>query len=82
MLASCTTMQKRTTVSAPVDSLATLEAEAKRRGTSLSAVLAEAVNEKAAAIRNGRRPRVGVARSVDGRSARDTTEEPIAEEPA
>ncbi len=32
-------------------------------------------------LRNRRRPRVGVARSTDGRSAADVTAEPIAEEP-
>ncbi|HEY1238288.1 MAG TPA: ribbon-helix-helix protein, CopG family [Solirubrobacterales bacterium] len=74
-------MQKRTTVTAPADALATLEADARRRGLSLTAVLAEAVNEKAASIRNGRRPRVGIARSTDGRSAREVTSEPIAESP-
>jgi Ribbon-helix-helix protein, copG family len=75
-------MQKRTTVTAPTDALATLEAEAKRRGLSLSAVLAEAVTEKADAIRTGRRPRVGVARSADGRSARQVAADPIAESPS
>jgi hypothetical protein len=75
-------MQKRTTVTAPQDSLATLEAEATRRGTSLNAVLAEAVNEKAAALRSGRRPRVGIARSSDGQSAREVAGEPIADSPS
>ena len=41
---------KRTTVTASRDSLATLENEAARRGVSLSALLAEAVDEKAAGI--------------------------------
>jgi hypothetical protein len=75
-------MQRRTTVTAPEEALATLEAEARRRGISLTAMLAEAVNEKADAIRTGRRPRVGVARSSDGRSAREVASEPVAESPS
>lgn len=82
MLTSRIMHLKRTTVSAGVDSLATLEAEARRRAVSLSAVLAEAVEEKAAAIRASRRPRLGVARSSDGRSAAEVTAEPVAEDPA
>lgn len=73
--------RRRTTVSADSAALATLEAEARRRGSSLTAVLAEAVEEKAASLRAGRLPRVGVARSDDGRSARETTAEPIARPP-
>lgn len=69
-------------MAADQDSLATLEAEARRRGTSLSAVLAEAVDEKAAALRHGRRPRVGVGRSADGRSAAELTSEPVARPPS
>lgn len=71
-------MNRRTTLSADVEALATLEGEARRRGASLSAVLAEAVEEKAIAIRRARRPRVGLGRSKDGRSARETTGEPVA----
>ena len=81
MLTSCIMNQRRTTVTADVDALATLEAEARRRSVSLSAVLAEAVDEKAQAIRAGRRPRLGVARSSDGRSAAELTAEPVAESP-
>jgi hypothetical protein len=72
---------RRTTVSAPEDVLRTIQAEADRRGVSLSAVLREAVEEKAQALRATRRPRVGVARSVDGRRAADVTAEPVAEDP-
>jgi Ribbon-helix-helix protein, copG family len=72
-------MNRRTTVSADSEALATLEAEARRRGSSLSAVLAEAVEEKAFLIRRKRRPRVGVGRSGDGRSARELMENPIAD---
>jgi len=71
-------MNRRTTVSADAEALATLEAEARRRGQSLSSVLAEAVEEKAIAIRRGRRPRTGIGRSGDGRSARELMENPIA----
>lgn len=74
--------QKRTTVTANRDSLATLEAEARRRGSSVSAVLAEAVEEKAEAIRAARRPRLGVARSTDGRSAAAVAGDPVAEDPS
>jgi Ribbon-helix-helix protein, copG family len=75
-------MMRRTTVTADHDSLDTLEAEAKRRGVSLSAVLAEAVDDKAASIRAARRPRVALGRSRDGRSAAELTAEPVAEPPA
>jgi predicted DNA-binding ribbon-helix-helix protein len=71
----------RTTVTAPPDVIRTLQAEADRRGVSLATLLCEAVEEKAHALRTARRPRVGVARSIDGRSAADVTAEPAAEEP-
>jgi soluble P-type ATPase len=72
---------RRTTLSASADSLATLEAEARRRGVPVARIFAEAVDEKAAAIRRARKPRVGLGRSTDGRSAADTTAEPVAEPP-
>jgi hypothetical protein len=75
------TETRRTTVTAPVDDLRTLEAEAHRRRVPLTVVLQEAVSEKARALRRGRRPRVGVARSTDGRSAAQVTAEPVAEPP-
>ena len=82
MLASrIMTQFRRTTVSAPRAVLATLEAEAQRRKVPLATLLREAVEEKADELRTRRRPRVGVARSTDGRSAADVTAEPIAEEP-
>ena len=74
-------MHRRTTVNARVEALTTLEAEARRRDVPLTAVLAEAVEEKAASIRAGRRPRVGVARSTDGRSAAQVAAEPVARQP-
>jgi ABC-type sugar transport system substrate-binding protein len=73
--------RRRTTVAASADSLGTLEAEARQRGVPLTAVLAEAVDEKAASIRAARRPRVGLGRSQDGRAAADLTAEPIAHPP-
>jgi hypothetical protein len=74
-------IMRRTTVAAEPEVLRTLENEAERRGVSLATVLREAVEEKAQALRRARRPRVGVARSTDGRSAADVTAEPIAEDP-
>jgi hypothetical protein len=71
-------MNRRTTVSANSEALATLEGEARRRGESLSAVLAEAVEEKAISIRRKRRPRLGLGRSNDGLSAAETASEPVA----
>ena len=83
MLASRIMMKtRRTTVSAAQDALATLEAEARRRGVSVATILREAVDEKAQSLRTARRPRVGVARSSDGRSAAEVTAEPIADEPS
>ena len=75
------TQLRRTTVSAPQAALRTLEAEARRRGVPLATLLREAVEEKARALRARRRPRVGVARSSDGRGAVEVTAEPVAEEP-
>lgn len=82
MLASnIMTHLRRTTVSAPPSTIRTLEAEARRRSVPLATLLREAVEEKAQALRTGRRPRVGVARSTDGRSAAELTAEPVAAEP-
>jgi hypothetical protein len=77
MIESCI-MNRRTTISADSEALATLEAEARRRGSSLSSVVAEAVAEKAITIRRQRRPRLGIARSSDGRTAAETATEPAA----
>lgn len=73
---------RRTTIAAPADSLATLEAEATRRGVALTVVIAEALDEKAAALRRSRRPRLGVGAS-GGRSpgAAVATADPVAEAP-
>ncbi len=60
-------MNRRTTVTAEADDLVLLEDEARRRGVSLSAVLREAVAEKAAEVRRTRpRPRFGIVRSGHG----------------
>jgi hypothetical protein len=74
-------MNRRTTVSAPADDLATLEREAERRGVPLTIVLAEAVSDKAADLRARRRPQIGIARSSDGLRARDVSADPIAHPP-
>jgi hypothetical protein len=74
-------MQARTTVTANVEDLDTLRSEATRRGVPLNVVLAEAVSEKAGALRRRRRPRVGLGRSGDGRSAAGLTSEPVAHPP-
>ena len=75
-------MNRRTTVSAPAADLETLAAEARRRGQPLTALLAEAIEEKARALRVSRRPRFGVGES-DGTSpgAAVLAVEPIAEPP-
>lgn len=73
---------RRTTVAARRSSLRTLEAEALRRGASLSSVMAEAIDEKAAALSSSRRPRLGVARSTDGRSAAELASDPVALPPS
>jgi len=73
---------RRTTVAARRGSLDTLEAEARRRGVSLSAIMAEAIDEKASALHASRRPRLGVARSTDGLSAAGLTSEPVALPPS
>lgn len=74
-------MKTRTTVTAGAADLDTLRAEADRRGVSLSTLLAEAVHEKATALRQRRRPQVGVARSRDGRSAAEVSGDPVAHPP-
>lgn len=71
-------MMRRTTLAAEADDLATLEAEARRRDVPLTVVLAEAVREKAEALRLGRRPRLGVATSGGGGDAARDTAEPVA----
>jgi hypothetical protein len=82
MMLASRIMHRRTTVNARVDALATLEGEAERRNVPLTVILAEAVEEKAWNIRAARRPRVGVARSDDGRAAADVAAEPVARPPA
>ena len=64
------------------DTLAALGFEAKRRNVSVAELVREAVEAKVIKMRTGRRPRIGVARSTDGRTAAEVTAEPIAELPA
>ena len=63
------------------DALASLGFEAKRRDVPLAEILREAIDEKVASLRATRRPRVGVARSSDGRNAADVTSDPVANDP-
>jgi hypothetical protein len=81
-MSRASTDTRRTTVAASRSSLMTLEAEARRRGVSLSKVMAEAIDEKAQTLNASRRPRLGVARSTDGRSAAELTSEPVAHPPS
>lgn len=67
-------VMRRTTLAIDEDVLATLRAEADRRGSSL-AVIREAFQDKAVAVRAARRPRVGYRRSTDGASAARITAE-------
>lgn len=73
---------RRTTVSAPTEDLDTLAAEAAHRGVPLTVILAEAIVEKAASLRQARRPRLGTGAS-GGRSdgAKVIAGEPVAHEP-
>jgi hypothetical protein len=73
---------RRTTVAAKRASLDTLEAEARRRGVSLSTIMAEAIDEKARTLHASCRPRLGIASSTDGLSAAQLTSEPIAHLPS
>lgn len=68
-------------MTATESALATLEADARRRGVSLATVLREAVEDRAHMLRTARQPRVGVARSTDGRSAAEVTLNPVARLP-
>jgi hypothetical protein len=79
---SASTAVRRTTVTARRSSLDTLEAEARRRGVALTVVLAEAIDEKAGALHAARPPRLGIARSSDGRSAAEVTAQPVAHPPS
>jgi hypothetical protein len=74
-------MRRRTTVMIDVSTLATLQAEADRRRTSLAAVLREAADAKASAVSASHRPRVGYGRSTDGGDAAGSTSDPVAEQP-
>lgn len=55
---------RRTTVSAEPDDLLVLEAEARRRGVTLTQVLREAVAREAARFRAASPPRFGIVRGA------------------
>ena len=74
-------VQRRTTVLVDEDALATLGFEAKRRSVPLAELLREAIDDMVLTLRTDRRPRVGVARSSDGRSAADMTGDSVADDP-
>jgi hypothetical protein len=71
-------MIRRTTIAADAADLAYLEAEAKRREVALTQVLAEAVSEKANALRKGRKFSWGTGSSGGGFDAKIDTAEPVA----
>jgi hypothetical protein len=73
--------KRRTTVMVDEEALATLGFEASRRNIALAAVVREAIDEKAVALRARRRPRVGIARSTDRQRTSEITAEPVAEAP-
>jgi hypothetical protein len=73
-------MTRRITVRLADDVFAALAAAARQREVSPEALLTEAVEEKLARIQP--RPRVGVGRSVDARSAAEETASPVAELPS
>lgn len=77
-----TTALRRTTITIPASALEALEAEARRRGVPLPVIVAEAIEEKAAALRRAQRPRLGLGASA-GRSAGAAvlTAEPVADDP-
>jgi hypothetical protein len=56
-------MERRTTVTAQEDDLAVIATDARLRGIALSRALGELVAERAALLRQRRRPRLGTFRS-------------------
>jgi hypothetical protein len=60
-----------------------IEAEARRRGTSLAGVLREVVAREADSLRAGHRPRFGVGRSASGAAREATADEhaPVRDRP-
>lgn len=68
-------------MTADQDDLRTLEAEARRQGVAVARLLREAVHEKAAEIRERRRPRVAIDSSSDGKAARQVAASPVARPP-
>lgn len=70
-------MVQRTTIAAEAEVLEALRAEARRRGLSLAALVGEFLKEKAAELRRGRRPRVGVGHSGSGVSQESVDREDL-----
>ena len=70
-------MIQRTTIAAEAEVLEALRAEASRRGVSLAVLVGEFLKEKAAELRRGRRPRVGVGRSGSGISQESVDREDL-----
>jgi hypothetical protein len=66
---------RRTTLGADPDDLALLEAEARRRKTSLAQILRELVEREADELRRSRRPRFGVVRTAGGTAEASVTDE-------
>lgn len=63
---------RRTTIAASADDLDTLQREARRRGISLAQLMREVLGDKAAEIRAGCRPRLGVGRGRGRSAARES----------
>ena len=68
--------QRRMSIVLDQETLATLTLEAQRRQVSVAQLVREAIETMAAGLQGHPRPRVGVARSSDGRSAAEVTAEP------
>lgn len=66
---------RRTTLAAEREDLEILEAEARRRGTSLAGVLREVVAREADDLRARHRPRFGVGKSTSGAARAAATDE-------
>jgi hypothetical protein len=70
-------MIQRTTIAAEQEDLETLRTEARLRGVSLATFAGEILADKAAELRRGRRPRVGVGRSGTGVSQESVDREDL-----
>ena len=70
--------ERRTTVVAREEDLATLSDEARARGLSLGRMLGEVVGERAEELRRGKRPRLATFRAKAGIAADSEQERPEA----